>query len=115
MEAMMDEQVQTKNYQENFAAGFVTRISERLREMNREVHKVAEQESGGTMALVLVGREKQVEDTFTRMFPNVTTRRVSSKTKYDPNAQERGRNKANVVDMGDRERMGSGDKPAIGS
>jgi len=97
IQAMAGEAVQTKNYKENFATGFVDRIRVRLAEIKRTVDHMAD---GTSTALVLRDRNAAVDDFMRKKYPNLTTYRVSSRTKFDPNAHERGRRAANAVDVG---------------
>lgn len=110
--ALMDEKVQTVNYQAEFAAGYVTRIDERLRAINRDVETSSDDE-GHSMALVVIDRNKKVADTFSDMFPNLKTVKVQRRT-YDPNARARGASKANVADIG-QTGVGGGNRGELGS
>lgn len=101
-----------KNYFANFCDGYAVRIDERLGEINKRVHEVAE--STGSMALVLRSREHAVADTFEQMFPNLSTHRMSA-VRRDVNAQERGAAAADKAELGQtkvgsrKDALGAGD------
>lgn len=94
MGAMLDEKVQTENYRVSFCAGFVTRVDERLTEMERLVEAEA-----GSLLPAIVDRKGKVDDAFDTMFPNLKAAKVSRRN-YDPNAIARGRKAADQTDMG---------------
>ena len=97
-----------RNYFANFADGYAWRISERLAEINRKVHDMAEhtETSHGSMALVLQSREVEVADRFAQMFPKLGKQKVA-KFSHDPNAQKRGQRAAENADLGGK-KVGQG-------
>lgn len=97
MTAMMQEPSQKENYRAEFCAGFVERIGERLKAMEKEVAKGAEAAGVG---LVLVKRTDLVTAALKDAFPNLVNRRVSGRAKYDPTARGRGASAANASNLG---------------
>lgn len=103
---------QRENYYVNFCDGFAYRIDERLKDVNRRVHTLAEETSGGSMALVLRSRELEVHDQFANMFPNLSKQKVT-RFQHDPNAQARGKAAADKSSLGG-DGLGAGTRGAIG-
>lgn len=107
LESALEEVVQTANYQANFTAGYVDRINQRLKEIHKRVDTMADEQEGGSMALVLVSRSEAVEKKFEEQFPNLRREKASRKYNYDPNAHERGAAAANRADLGQTKVEGS--------
>lgn len=94
------------NFAANFCDGFACRIDDRLKAIKKQVEVLAE--STGNLLPVLRSRELAVQDTFTKMYPSLTTVRMA-KMQYDPNAQARGRAAADKADLG-QSKVGGGSR-----
>lgn len=106
---------QRENYFVNFCDGFVYRIDQRLKDINRRVHTLAEETQGstGSMALVLASKELEVANQFQALFPQLGKAKVS-RFQHDPNAQARGAAAADKTNLGGTGVGSGGPKGAIG-
>lgn len=96
----------------NFCDGYADRIGQRFAEVNREVHKIAE--DSGSLLPVLRSREVAVLDKFDEMFPPNEREQVKVKgVKYDPNARAAGAAAANQANIGGTA-VGGGKKGELG-
>lgn len=97
--AVAKEKVKTDNYAKQFAQGYVDEIDRRLADMRRNVTKAVKEEGTG-MELVLVKKGELVKDEFEQRFPNLRPTTIRPDSRYDGNAQERGRMAARKADIG---------------
>ena len=106
---LLSEQQKDKNYQREFASGFVDRIDRRLQEMYRRVNDwVDNGEVSESVALAIRSRLQKVQDKFNEMYPPDSLGKVQYRSpRYDPNARARGRDRANNADLGGGKLTGS--------
>lgn len=82
-------------YAQNFARGFVSRVSLRFYEMD----KVREESANGS-AIVLRDRNKEVSDAYKEFFPHLGTMRRRAEGKFNATARERGDTAGRKADLG---------------
>jgi hypothetical protein len=113
LEAMMGEKVKTPSYQGSFALGYAERIATRLWDAHRRVSQIAE-ETSSSLALAIRDKKSQVSEWFDNKYPPSSLGKVRTKAmRFDSNAAQRGRNRADAADIG-QGRMGSGNAGSLG-
>ena len=87
-QASMGQAHRSRGFRSSFLDAYAYRIGERLREVNDDVRRSVEAETGQALVPVLAEREAEVQETFDRMFTNVVTRR--SRQQWDRRGVESG-------------------------
>lgn len=108
--------VNPKNYQKNFAIGFVEAIGLRVANIKYERERRTKDQTtstGTSVALVLSDRQSEVEAAFNEFFPEVGRPVSGGQTKYNSAAQGAGRKAGKSADLGGPSVKGS--RKALGS
>lgn len=100
-------------YMRNFADGFVGRVDIRLYDIRKRSRQHVEEEKGSGMELVLVDKDKQVQNAFRDAFPSLGTYRSKTQARFDAGARQRGDDAGKRADLGQK-RVGNPKRPLPG-
>lgn len=102
------EEQTNRNYQQEYARGFISRIDDRLKEFYKRVNDwVDDGTVSDSTALAIRSRLQKVQDKVTEMYPKLSTVKIKS-TRVDPNARARGKARADMSDLGGHNKVGGG-------